>query len=70
MLDTLRFKAVNVLLIISSPLQALMANAMSEVARKSVIAMVVETLSCWMWQLGAVWDHWRAGRNYRLRIGF
>ena len=42
---------------IPSPLQALIAEVMSEAARKSVIAIVVETLLWWMFQPGAVCDH-------------
>lgn len=49
---------------ISWPLQALIAEVMSEAARKSVIAMLVETLSWWMLQSGAICDHWRAERIY------
>ena len=47
-----------------SPLQALMAEVMSEAARKSVIAMAAAALLWWMLQPGAVCDHWRAERNY------
>lgn len=36
---------------------------MSEAARKSVIAIVVESLLWWMLQLGVICDHWWAERN-------
>lgn len=49
---------------ISWPLQALIAEAMSEAARKSVIAMLVETLLWWMLQSDVVCDHWRPERIY------
>lgn len=47
----------------SWPLQALMAEVMSEAARKSVIAMIVEKL--WRMLLsGAICDRWRAATIY------
>lgn len=47
----------------SWPLQALMAEVMSEAARKSAIAMMVEKL--WRIRLiSALWDRWRAEPIY------